>query len=153
MQQYKTTIDGMANGHAVEFSRVFGSESMAIEWGKRIATPRPRWRVAYYVAPVGGRVTHTNAITKGDTMSTNYIDNETLAIAKLVASAEGISLNQAIAEELALWEGVSMACHVCGTSLFSVRYKIGPGQYVCLDCETTKGQWEDMRLDDYSRLI
>jgi len=39
-------------------------------------------------------------------MNTRYIDRDTLAIARLVASAEGISLEQAIAEELALWAGV-----------------------------------------------
>lgn len=40
-------------------------------------------------------------------MNINYIDSDTLAIAELVASAEGISLEQAIAEELALWDGVA----------------------------------------------
>jgi hypothetical protein len=41
-------------------------------------------------------------------MDTKYIDADTLAIARLVASAEGISLEQAIAEELALWDGVAL---------------------------------------------
>ena len=41
-------------------------------------------------------------------MKTSYIDQVTLEIAELVASAEGISLEQAIAEELALWEGVTL---------------------------------------------
>ena len=45
--------------------------------------------------------------TKGKTMNINYIDSDTLAIARLVASAEGISLEQAIAEELELWDGVA----------------------------------------------
>ena len=40
-------------------------------------------------------------------MDINYIDSDTLAIARLVASAEGISLEQAIAEELELWEEVT----------------------------------------------
>jgi hypothetical protein len=41
-------------------------------------------------------------------MKTSYIDQATLEIAELVASAEGISLEQAIAEELELWEGVTL---------------------------------------------
>ena len=40
-------------------------------------------------------------------MDIKYIDSDTLAIAQLVASAEGISLEQAIREELALWAGVT----------------------------------------------
>ena len=36
-----------------------------------------------------------------------YIDADTMALARLVASAEGISLAQAIAEELELAEWVS----------------------------------------------
>ena len=41
-------------------------------------------------------------------MSLSYIDADTLAIARLVASAEGISLEQALAEELALLEWVAL---------------------------------------------
>ena len=40
-------------------------------------------------------------------METRFIDPDTLAIARLVASAEGISLAQALAEELELAEWVS----------------------------------------------
>lgn len=40
-------------------------------------------------------------------MDINYIDADALAIARLVASAEGITLEQAIAEELALWAEVN----------------------------------------------
>ena len=103
MTHYRTTIDGMANGHAVEFSRLFASESLAIAWGEKTATPKPRWRVTYYVAPVGGKVTHTNALTKGDNVETKYIDADTLAVARLVASAEGISLEEAIRDQVELF--------------------------------------------------
>ena len=41
-------------------------------------------------------------------MDIRLVDADTLAIARLVASAEGISLEQALAEELALWEGVAL---------------------------------------------
>jgi antitoxin component of RelBE/YafQ-DinJ toxin-antitoxin module len=40
-------------------------------------------------------------------MDITRIDSDTLAIAKLVASAEGISLEEAIREELALWAEVN----------------------------------------------
>ncbi len=41
-------------------------------------------------------------------MTLSYIDADTLAIARLVADAEGITLEQALAEELALWDGVAL---------------------------------------------
>jgi len=41
-------------------------------------------------------------------MTLSYIDADTLAIARLVADAEGITFQQALAEELALWEGVNL---------------------------------------------
>ena len=40
-------------------------------------------------------------------MDFSYIDRDTMALARLVASAEGISLAQALAEELELAEWVS----------------------------------------------
>ena len=40
-------------------------------------------------------------------MEFTYIDPDTMALARLVASAEGISLSQALAEELELAEWVS----------------------------------------------
>jgi NTP pyrophosphatase (non-canonical NTP hydrolase) len=46
--------------------------------------------------------------TDAQDMTLSYIDSETMEIAELVASAEGISLEQAIAEELELWEGVTL---------------------------------------------
>ena len=44
-------------------------------------------------------------------------------------------------------------CLVCGVAIYDGGHTIGPGQYVCIDCETAKGGWEDIRLDDYGRLI
>jgi hypothetical protein len=41
-------------------------------------------------------------------MTLSYIDADTLAIARLVADAEGITFEQALTEELALWEGVAL---------------------------------------------
>jgi hypothetical protein len=41
-------------------------------------------------------------------MKTSYIDQATLEIAELVASAEGISLEEAIAEQIELFEGVAL---------------------------------------------
>jgi hypothetical protein len=40
-------------------------------------------------------------------MDIRYIDSDTLAIARLVSEAEGISIDQAIREELELWSGVT----------------------------------------------
>ena len=44
-----------------------------------------------------------NTLTIGDNMGTPYIDQDTLAIAQLVASAEGITLAEALADQLALF--------------------------------------------------
>ena len=41
-------------------------------------------------------------------MKTSYIDQATLEVAQLVASAEGISLEQAIADQIELFEGVTL---------------------------------------------
>jgi hypothetical protein len=41
-------------------------------------------------------------------MDIRLVDADTLAIARLVASAEGITLEQALAEEIALWDGVAL---------------------------------------------
>ena len=41
-------------------------------------------------------------------MKTSYIDQATLEVAELVASAEGISLEQAIADQLELFGGVAL---------------------------------------------
>lgn len=40
-------------------------------------------------------------------IDTRYVDRDVLIIARLVASAEGITLEQAIAEELELWAEVN----------------------------------------------
>ena len=50
--------------------------------------------------------------------------------------------------------GVRMnRCLVCGVVTGDSGHTIGPGQYVCLECEIAKGNWEDARLDDYGRLV
>ena len=41
-------------------------------------------------------------------MKTSYIDQATLEVAQLVASAEGISLEQAIADQIELFKGVAL---------------------------------------------
>ena len=41
-------------------------------------------------------------------MKTSYIDQATLEVAQLVASAEGISLEQAIADQIELFKGVTL---------------------------------------------
>lgn len=40
-------------------------------------------------------------------IDTRYVDRDALVIARLVARAEGITLEQALAEELELWAGVN----------------------------------------------
>jgi hypothetical protein len=47
-------------------------------------------------------------LSEGKQMKTSYIDQATLEIAELVASAEGISLEQAIAEQIELFQGVTL---------------------------------------------
>ncbi len=51
---------------------------------------------------------HTVWPDRGNTMDIRLVDADTLAIARLVASAEGITFEQALAEELALWDGVAL---------------------------------------------
>jgi len=46
--------------------------------------------------------------TDAQDMTLSYIDQATLEIAELVASAEGISLEEAIAEQIELFEGVTL---------------------------------------------
>lgn len=40
-------------------------------------------------------------------IDTRYVDADALVIARLVARAEGITLEEALAEELELWAGVN----------------------------------------------
>jgi hypothetical protein len=47
------------------------------------------------------------SLDRVEIMDITRIDADTLAIARLVAESEGISLEQAIREELELWEGVA----------------------------------------------
>jgi hypothetical protein len=57
---------------------------------------------------IGATVTIQKETTDRETdMDIRMIDRETLEIAKLVAESEGISLDQAIREELELWGSVS----------------------------------------------
>jgi hypothetical protein len=46
--------------------------------------------------------------TDAQDMTLSYIDAETMEIAELVASAEGISLEQALAEQIELFQGVTL---------------------------------------------
>lgn len=121
-------VDGMANGHAVTYRVVnFPCRSSAVELATALvneardvarlrlplvsvmATPTRLQRLARGVRRVargqwryGVRII-TSTLTIGDNMATPYIDQATLELAKLVASAEGITLTEALADQLELF--------------------------------------------------
>lgn len=122
MSTYTVHVDGMANGHAVTFALPCRDMATAQKVADILNAKQPRQRV---IATVYRNLTRAermargiqrataghygyglriikSTLTRGNVM-TNYVDADTLAIARLVAEAEGITLAEAIRDQIELF--------------------------------------------------